>query len=267
MPPKTPCHARILTFFFHSQGKTAPRLLNDLYHYDPFHQRGAFNVLLDIPKYEDGQMVVDPTSSSNGCHHTWTLDHDHTNIPSVSPDSATPPHCWVVVHCINCRSQLAIVLSFPSKSAKYSCPTSGSPLHHFLHQPLASKSLLAVQDPAPSTGWREVQEFTCTSPTCAVRLQVVFQPPRLIPTWVRLLIDPELIRDRAERAIASDPERFEGHDAPSGAEVLSNLRAYLLNGLKSSDRKVIRGNNKRWLLSLGEPCAELLTYLGFEKTV
>lgn len=84
---------------------------------------------------------------------------------------------------------------------------------------------------------------------------------------MRLLTDPELIRYRADQAIASDPERLEGHNAPSGAEVLSNLRAYLLNALKSPELRVIKGNNKRWMLSLGEHCVELLEYLGFEKQV
>ena len=84
---------------------------------------------------------------------------------------------------------------------------------------------------------------------------------------MRLLTDPELIRYRAEQAIASDPERFEGHDVPSGTDVLLTLRAYLLNALKSSELKVIKGVNKRWMLCLGEPCVELLNYLGFEKQV
>ena len=215
----------------------------------------------------DGRWTVDPTPSKNSCRHKWTLDKGCTNLPSASLQSATLPESWVVAHCINCRSQLGTVLSSSSESGRQPCPTSVYPLHHFLHQPQASESLHAVQDSTQPTSWRDIQEFICTSPTCSAKLQIVFQPPRLIPSWVRLLTDPDIIRDRADRAIASDPERFEGHDAPSGAEVLANLRAYLQNGLKSSERKVIRGINKRWLLSLGEPCAELLVYLGFEKQV
>ena len=89
----------------------------------------------------------------------------------------------------------------------------------------------------------------------------------MVPSWIKLLTDPELINERAERAIASDPERFEGVSAPSGAGVLSNLQQYLLNAFEDSTPRIIKGNNKRWLMSLGEPCAEVLTYLGFERQV
>ena len=114
---------------------------------------------------------------------------------------------------------------------------------------------------------RNVQEFACTSSSCNAVLHVVYRSSRLTPNWVKLLTDPALIQTRAEQAIASDPDRFEGYAVPTGAEVLSTLRAYLLNGLRSPEPKVINGVNKRWLLSLGESCKELLEFLGFEKKV
>ncbi|KAL8797438.1 MAG: hypothetical protein Q9195_000254 [Heterodermia aff. obscurata] len=136
-------------------GKTAPKLLGDLLLYDPPNQKGLFNNLVDIPKFEDEQWTVDPTPPRKCCYHKWMLDEDHTT----------------------------------------------------------------------------------------------------------------LIQARAEQAIASDPDRFEGYPIPTGAEVLSNLQTYLHSGLHSSEPKVINGANKRWLLSLGESCKELLEYLGFEKQV
>lgn len=65
----------------------------------------------------------------------------------------------------------------------------------------------------------------------------------------------------------TEPERFEGHAVPSKMQVLTNLRAYISNALNSPDPKMIVGNNKKFLLSLGEPCAEVLEYLGFTRDV
>lgn len=45
-----------------------------------------------------------------------------------------------------------------------------------------------------------------------------------------------------------------------------NLRKYITNALHGEKRKIV-GNNKKWLLCLGEPCAELLEYLGFTREV
>ncbi|KAL8915497.1 MAG: hypothetical protein Q9171_000062 [Xanthocarpia ochracea] len=63
--------------------------------------------------------------------------------------------------------------------------------------------------------------------------------------------------------MSTDPARFEGHAVPFPSEVLSNLRTYILNAFKDNNRRTIAANNKRWLLCLGDPCAELLEYIGF----
>ncbi|KAL8804517.1 MAG: hypothetical protein Q9182_002525 [Xanthomendoza sp. 2 TL-2023] len=88
-------------------------------------------------------------------------------------------------------------------------------------------------------------------------------PPRLRPDWVTLLTDKTLIESRASKAMSNDPSRFEGHAVPFPSEVLSNLRTYILNARRDSNRRSIAAHNKRWLLCLGDPCSELLEYLGF----
>ena len=64
-----------------------------------------------------------------------------------------------------------------------------------------------------------------------------------------------------------DPGRFEGHAVPSPIQVLTNLRAYISNAMTDPEPRRILGNNKKWLLSLAEPCADLLHYLGFSRQV
>ena len=43
---------------------------------------------------------------------------------------------------------------------------------------------------------------------------------------------------------------------------MSNLEAYLTDALKGEGKRIL-SNNKKFVLSLGEPCAELLQHLGF----
>ena len=67
--------------------------------------------------------------------------------------------------------------------------------------------------------------------------------------------------------MSDDPERFEGHAIPPPSQVLSNLRAYISNAMTKAESRRILGSNKKWLLSLGDPCADLLEYLGFKRVV
>ena len=269
----------LLTIFLHTLGKTAPRLLSDILSYDPANQRPGFNTLVDIPKFdnEEKKWLVDPTPSKNGCRHKWALDENHTVLPSLRPELAHPAVFWITAHCTACRGQINVTLQFEGSSS--SCPSSDAPLHHFIHLDFIPQSFATEENPSESPHLRDVQYFVCTSPDCKANLQVVFRPSHLIPEWVDLLTNPERIRARAEPVIADDPERFEGVRIPTGADVLSNLRQYLLNGLpdsnpnKKSDEepdskpRTIKAGNKRWLLSLGEPCAEILECLGFKRLV
>lgn len=95
-----------------------------------------------------------------------------------------------------------------------------------------------------------------------------FKPPRLSQDWVDLLTDKFIIKDRAERVIAADPERFEGFAVPPPVDVLLHSKHYITNPLLNPEKsKKIQGHNKRFLLSMGESCAEILEYFGFTREV
>ncbi|KAL8713864.1 MAG: hypothetical protein Q9220_002009 [cf. Caloplaca sp. 1 TL-2023] len=98
---------------------------------------------------------------------------------------------------------------------------------------------------------------------CRARLQIEITSPRLRPEWIDLLTNKAIIKARAEKAISSDPDRFEGHAVPLPSEVLTNLRTYISNALKTEERRVIQAQNKKWLLCLGDSCSELLEHIGF----
>ena len=77
-----------------------------------------------------------------------------------------------------------------------------------------------------------------------------------------------MIQTRAEIAIASDPERFEGHSIPLPIQVLEMTQKYITNALNDDGvKKHIQAQNKRWMLNLGDPCADMLEYIGFSREV
>ncbi len=93
-------------------------------------------------------------------------------------------------------------------------------------------------------------------------------PPRLIHDWVSQLTDPFVIKARAQKAMAKEPAKYEGIAVPGAVVVLEHLKAYIKGAQNStSSDKRIRGNNKKWSLSLGESCGDLLNYLGFKTDV
>ncbi len=176
------------------------------------------------------------------------------------------------MYCSACRSHLDVLIDFREGNAFSSpCPTSSRPLHHFIHRlDLSKPRQYGFRGPDPDTGfpWVDEQIFQCSASECPARLVILFKPPRLIPDWVKQLTDKFMIKTRAEKAMAEDPKRFEGHAVPVPITVLSNLRTYIWNAVQSPDKsRKIPGHNKQFLLSLGDSCADLLDYVGFTREV
>ena len=151
------------------------------------------------------------------------------------------------------------------------CPNAKQPLHHFVyHQELSSPG-----DPAHSSAqaddgfsWTDTHRFQCSSWECHAELSIRFKPPRLTRDWVDVLTDKFVIKTRAERAISNDPERFEGIAVPPPVDVLLHSKHYITNPLFNPEKsKRIQGHNKRFLLSMGDSCSDILEYFGFIREV
>ena len=144
------------------------------------------------------------------------------------------------------------------------CPIEDRPLHHFLHQPEVSSS----RDEQAGNGfaWVDTQCFKCTSPLCLATLVIKFKPPRLTADWVSQLTDQYVIKIRAEKTMAQDPERYEGIAIPASVTVLENLSLYIEDAMFHPERsKRIKKENKRFATCFGDQCSDLLEYLGFVK--
>ncbi len=209
--------------------------------------------------------------AQGSCHHVWLLKDEQCLLPD-SWNRRDPLTKYVIAaYCGVCRShlELSIVLQGEARRS-VPCPNQTWPLHHFIHLPEISSRNQAAPNGTYSkvgTDWVDTQQFQCSSPQCSAKLSVQIKPCKLIQEWANLLTATELIRVRAEKAISEEPERFEGVAVPSSTDILTNLRTYISNSMKTGDERKILGNNKKWRLCLGEPCADLVQYLGFRRDV
>ena len=97
-------------------------------------------------------------------------------------------------------------------------------------------------------------------------LVIEFKPPRLTPDWITQLTDRYVIKVRAEKVMAQDPERYEGIAIPAPANVIENLSLLIEDAMFRPEHiKKIRRENKRFATCFGDECSELLEHLGFEK--
>ncbi|KAL8841345.1 MAG: hypothetical protein Q9170_000976 [Blastenia crenularia] len=247
-------------------GKTAPLLLNDLNHHDPRRSTTTgFNHLVNLPRqYEDGAIPSIPWFKGQ-CRHKWAVKESQCNLPLLLGRPDPKIVSAVAAFCEYCRCHLDLSIDFRGGGTS-PCPSEESPVHHFRHQPEISRPRYKAESASKAENpndWQDLTWFQCSTIDCSAKVKIQIRSPRLRPEWVELLINKDLIKSRAEEQIAIDPIRFEGHAVPLPSDVLSNLRTYILNAFQDKDRRKIQANNKKWLLCLGEPCAELLKYIGF----
>ena len=250
-------------------GKTPPRLLEDLCLYNPqLPAPNGYNVLTEpVLPFEEGAPGIKVTAK-NACQHIWASKPSQSAPQAAGLQSDLSSFDTVAACCIKCRCHLKLKIDCGGEvSGTLPCPSNEAPLHHFLYKHTTSCGFRHIKEDGKPEAWVDERHFQCSNWACTVRLAVWICCPRLTPEYIALLTDPHLIKQRAQTAMETEPERFEGHAVPSKMQVLTNLRAYISNALNSPDPKMIVGNNKKFLLSLGEPCAEVLEYLGFTRDV
>ena len=219
-------------------------------------------MLADSPPINDTTSSV-PNSSSDTCRHKYLLKPRQCIIQPLDSRPDTSTFYKVAAFCSDCACHLDLVVDFRGDgSNRRPCPNNDFPLHHLHYVP--TKSRPRTWD---GNHWVDHHYFRCTSPTCNATVAVSITPPRLKEEQVSLLTDQRKIHSRAAREIEKSPTRFGSglDEVPEPITVLKNLRQYMADALAGKDR-MIPADNRKFLTSLGQECAELLQYLGFEYT-
>ncbi|KZF24550.1 cysteine proteinase [Xylona heveae TC161] len=248
-------------------GKTPPRLIQDLLNFDPRRPlRSGRNVLIDSPpQFQEGQPLPDEIPKES-CRHSFVTKYEQSVLPPVGA-SVEPFNFYKLgAFCQYCRCHVDLVIDLRGHGAGSPCPTRSAPLHHLQYKPELSTA--AKQEPlGHGDEYVDFVEhaFECSIPTCAAGVRICMKRPRLSPDFVRMLTDPNVIRERAESAINSDPERMHGQTVPTPIEVMTNLRQYINDSTTRPENTKIPSLNKRFMTSIGESCQDLLEYLGFSR--
>ncbi|KAJ5640591.1 hypothetical protein N7528_000216 [Penicillium herquei] len=243
------------TGFIQKAGKTAPRLAEDIQLYDSASLTSTDrNLLSQAPpvfqeKYKGPLQYI----SSEACRHNYVIKQDQTHL--VKSEKAR-------------RGGMSKVVANYANHASASMNEPRDHIHHLVYKSGRQKNSGTNEEIMQTGQSAETFHYQCSHPSCSTTVSLRILSPILTPVHYVQLTNLDLLRNRAGAAFAAQPERLEGVPFPSPITVLDNLRLYLNNALHYPDRsKTITSNNKRFMVSFGvggEPCRELLDFLGFE---
>ncbi|KAJ5638100.1 hypothetical protein N7490_007979 [Penicillium lividum] len=236
--------------YLQTAGKTAPRLAEDILLYDAAHPpSNGRNLLSQVPpvypeRHDGPQEYISP----DACQHDYVIKSDQTHLAQADQPRRLGMS-KVSAICSKCRRHLQVVVNYTNGRQR---------------GPWTTEEVMETGQTA------ETFHYQCLHHSCSAVVSLRIISPLLNPEYTQLLTDPDVIKQRADEAFASQPDRLEGVAAPLPITVLDNLRLYLTNALRHSDRsKPITQGNKRFMVSFGvkgEPCRKLLEFLGFSCT-
>ena len=257
-------------------GKTAPRLIQDLHLHNPQLRNGDPKNVLTHTYFNDAEEEDEhPPLPFAGCRHEWAIKSSQSVVPGEHSDTSSLPNKWTFACCCTrCRNHLDFQVDYGLQDQHARpCPGPDRPLHHFVFMPDGSGVDSDKVNSEASSGALSSSacNFVCSNNSCNTSIKIAFRPPRLRNDWISLLTDKVIIKARVDRAISSDPERFQGHATPLPGSVLETLFRLMRIALTADDgdpnKKPYARNSKSWLLNFGEESASLLEYLGFTSDV
>lgn len=246
-------------------GKTAPRILEDLYDYDSRRpRRKGDNVLTDPPEIYKGG-TAKPRILKGDCHHTLYRKDTQSETPNFDQVPSEGSKYISASYCGRCLHHFDVIADYGLRpERKKTCrPGSLFPLHHLRHVESETRSDLEVpQGDDKYDAWIEKHIWVCSAPNCPVVIEIRITPPRLNREHADILVNPERLIARGKRTIESDRVRYEGSNPLVPAEVLSVLRAYLTDALLGQKKRVA-ARNKKFKLSFADECDTVFEYLDF----
>ncbi|KAH6623626.1 hypothetical protein F5144DRAFT_367916 [Chaetomium tenue] len=198
-------------------------------------------------------------------------DHDLIIQPSQSYDAAHDPEgrgrTVLSCMCSCCRHHFVFHI----------CPPSGEDSeahlqHHFRVEDATwyAGSESAVFQPSSNEHLRGRFRYACT--VCGIAVDLEISTPRLQPSWLKLIMDENRIKESLRIAREQDPARYANLSPEKEMHylttALSTLNQYLKNILDDDGtgaHKRISYRNKTFLVQFGRDCDHIFRYLGFKE--
>jgi len=246
--------------------------VHDIALYDPEHPPSSGrNLLSEVPPvfaepYDGSQQWLSPAA----CQHVYVTKTNQSFLPP--PDQRRGPGTTykVAAVCSRCRYHLQVLVTYTAATGQHS-QNQPDHIHHLVYRSGRQRGGPSGEEITPKGQRAETFHYECSYLTCSAVVSLRVVSPLLDAEWVRLLTDPELLKQRTEEAIATYPDRLEGIARPLPINVLANLRTYISNALHDGQRnRSISAVNKRFVVCFGvegKPCKDLLEFLGFRTKV
>lgn len=205
--------------------------------------------------------------SPAACKHSYITKPNQTFLHPPEQRRGPGTASNVSAICSRCRYHLQVVVHYTGATGT-NLP---GHIHHLMYKSGRQRGGPSPGEVTPKGQLVETFHYECSYPTCSAVISLRMLSPVLGPDWVRLLTDRELLKKRADEAIAANPERLEGVARPLPVNVLDNLRTYIHNALHEPQRsKPISAINKRFVVCFGvegKACKDLLEFLEFRDKV
>ncbi|USP73273.1 hypothetical protein yc1106_00547 [Curvularia clavata] len=246
-------------------GKTAPRLLQDLFTYDPRHEeRAGRNLLTSPPPQHDAKAPAVAAVPFRNCRHSlFTKDKQSIPFrPGSEPDSESIYK--VASYCQKCRWHVDVVVDHRNDAVKNKWCGRGNTdyaLHHFLYQGQeSSNGINGLEAQLLSRTYM----FRCSAPQCSVQVRISTRPPIFSEHDIETMTNQAKLRKRWEVAQQLAGERADATMARR-VDAPDFLNTYLQDSLNPTKGKArIPLLNKKFLKTFGRDCDSILRRLGFE---
>ncbi|KAF2838591.1 cysteine proteinase, partial [Patellaria atrata CBS 101060] len=248
-------------------GKTAPRILEDLYSYDPRRQLpGGRNILAEPPPLFDKSAPPIRAVPKGSCRHVYMAKYSQSVLPDHDIQANSQTKYKVAAFCQECLSHVDLTVDYGRSGWPFApCPNTKFPLHHFLRVEAGGQNGSSSTPELDENG--TTYHFVCSAETCPVGLNIRLRRRRFKLHHEDLLTNPVKLKARLQAAKKLDPHR-EDLRAAEPHEGLVILATYLLDSLEPAKSKLrIPLLNRKFLQTFGQDCDEMFTELGFEREV
>ncbi|PHH79365.1 hypothetical protein CDD82_2424 [Ophiocordyceps australis] len=203
---------------------------------------------------------------------TWK-DHVHRLVVNGNQTFNTPCRRVLSVVCLDCLFHFVFTTSWEEQHSNCLCssdqaawplPDDKFPGHHLVWADSNHPKLPPNPDnkyyPLLTTDY-----FACCAPRCTFQVALSISKPRILSSWVDLLLDQDAIRQQLRLKKDREPERYLGVTQEWATQAPMNLNTYLKNLLDSEQDNIrsISKRNRRFSVLFGPRCASIFAELEF----